>query len=886
MSIGSLVSRYGIFELDQLNKLPSIRGANRAQRNGMQRLVEQLRRLASPLAILTLLLVAMWLLHRELSQYRIQDVMETLRDLPAWKLFLAISLTVISFASLTLYDFLSASYIKSHLSRGKIAVASFLGFAISNSFGVLLGGTAVRMRLFSVWGVSSVDILKYLLMLSTTFWVGTFALSAIIFGIDPLPIPEKLHMPVVTAWPLSIFFTALTLGYIGVCGFTKGPLRIRGWELTLPSWKFGVMQCIVGAIDLLLASAVLYVLMPESVPLSYAHFLAIYLLAIIVSVISHVPGGVGIMELVVIVLLDPKEPHAVLGAMLVYRVIYYLLPLVIGMVILGGNELIPHRSRMVKVAKGMGKWSALVAPRFFSVTVFLSGMILLFSGATPADETRLRWIRSLLPLPVIEVSHMLGSIAGLLLLMLARSLQRRIETAYYAVVALLVSGIGLSLLKGGAIEEAIVLIIMLALFIPSRKHFYRKGAVFVERLTLQWFFGIALVLVTTIWLMLFAYKHVEYEHQLWWRFAFEGSAPRSLRALACVLLVLLVIGFARLLRARAVPPQAPSEEDLAAVRDIVAKSAHTSSHLALVGDKFFLFNESRTAFLMYGVEGKSWVVLGDPVGNAASRRELAWAFRDLCDEGGCWPVFYQIDAENLPIYVEMGLSLIKIGEEARVSISEFSLEGSSRKGMRRTIKQVGDAGGVFEILPAPQSNATLDEIKVVSDGWLSSKNTAEKGFSLGFFQREYLRESPLAIVRKDGKIVAFANLLLGGEKEELSLDLMRSLPDAPNSCMEYLFIQIILWGKAEGFKWFNLGMAPLSGVEQRPLGPLWNRIAGIVYEHGEQLYNFQGLRQYKDKFDPVWEPKYLVSPGGWVLPIILANVASLISGGLTKLWRK
>ena len=133
---------------------------------------------------------------------------------------------------------------------------------------------------------------------------------------------------------------------------------------------------------------------------------------------------------------------------------------------------------------------------------------------------------------------------------------------------------------------------------------------------------------------------------------------------------------------------------------------------------------------------------------------------------------------------------------------------------------------------------------------------------------------------KTGKIVAFANLWLSADKEELSPDLMRFLPDAPESVMEYLFLQLMLWGKQEGYHWFNLGMAPLSGLEDHALAPLWNRLGAFMFRHGEHFYNFQGLRRYKDKFDPEWEPRYLASPGGLALPRILTNIAALISGGL------
>jgi phosphatidylglycerol lysyltransferase len=98
--------------------------------------------------------------------------------------------------------------------------------------------------------------------------------------------------------------------------------------------------------------------------------------------------------------------------------------------------------------------------------------------------------------------------------------------------------------------------------------------------------------------------------------------------------------------------------------------------------------------------------------------------------------------------------------------------------------------------------------------------------------------------------------------------------------MEYLFIEMMLWGHSQGFRWFNLGMAPLSGMETREAAPLWQKLGNWVARHGEHFYNFQGLRQYKDKFDPVWSPKYLACPGGMGLPRIIADIGALVSRGL------
>jgi phosphatidylglycerol lysyltransferase len=342
----------------------------------------------------------------------------------------------------------------------------------------------------------------------------------------------------------------------------------------------------------------------------------------------------------------------------------------------------------------------------------------------------------------------------------------------------------------------------------------------------------------------------------------------------------LFIALARLLRPapprlRAAPTPAQGER----VRAIVALSRKTSANLALLGDKRFLLGRSERSFIMYGIWGRSWVAMGDPVGEQDDWEELIWRFRELCDRYGGWTVFYKIGKENLPLYLDLGLTPLKIGEEACVPLKTFSLDGKSRPGFRKVCHRFEMKGYAFDVIAAEDVPSILPRLREVSDAWLKQKNTREKQFSLGFFEPEYLKHYPVGIVSREDVILAFCTIWQGAEKEELSGDLMRRLPGAPPETMEFLFIRLMLWGRERGYQWFNLGMAPLSGLERRALAPVWSRLGAIIYQHGEHFYNFQGLRRYKEKFEPQWEPKYIVCPGGLALPRVLANVASLISGG-------
>jgi len=177
----------------------------------------------------------------------------------------------------------------------------------------------------------------------------------------------------------------------------------------------------------------------------------------------------------------------------------------------------------------------------------------------------------------------------------------------------------------------------------------------------------------------------------------------------------------------------------------------------------------------------------------------------------------------------------------------------------------------------------LAEVKRVSDAWLTDKDSAEKGFSLGRFDADYISLSPLALVRRSGELIAFANLVLPyGPNDAASLDMMRHVGDAPRSTMDFLFAQVMLWAQAQGYRTFSLGMAPLSRVGDNQYARFNERLAALAFRYGNSLYNYQGVRRYKDKFKPEWTGTYLAYPRGVWVPGLLIDIAALVSGGYRR----
>ncbi len=520
-------------------------------------------------------------------------------------------------------------------------------------------------------------------------------------------------------------------------------------------------------------------------------------------------------------------------------------------------------------------------PTAISIWTFIVGALLLFSGAIPPLHGRLHLLQDFISLPVLETSHFLNSLIGTALLFLAWGLARRLRSAWGVAVTALAVSIALSILNGLRYEEAAFALLLLIAMLLCRRSFYRlsyfsgSGIIDFKSFNYRWTGGILIVLAVTVWLGLFAHRHVAYSNQLWWHFAFSDEAPRFLRA-SLGMSVLFVI-FCLISWLRPSPLKIDFSPDKETVKALLSYSPDCSAALALLGDKKFFFSPDRSAAIMFATSGGFWISMGDPVGKEEHARDLLWQFCEEADRRGAKAVFYEAAPKWLDVYKDAGLRVSLMGEEAGVDLKNISesLTGSEWRELRAVKRHLEANGAVFRVADGEERDALLPRLRAVSDEWLTSKHGQEKGFSLGFFDESYLRNFPIALVESNGVPEAFCNLWLGGTGEEFSVDLMRHTAKAPRDVMSYLFIKSMLWGKASGFRYFSLGMAPLSGMHADR--SLWEKAGAMIYRHGEAFYNFQGLRAYKEKFNPAWSPRYLVYPAVVDLPLLLPHLIYLIS---------
>jgi phosphatidylglycerol lysyltransferase len=830
--------------------------------------------------------LALYFLHRLLGEYHWTDILRRVNAIPSVKLLRAALFSLAGYGSLTLYDVLAVRFAGAKVPYPRIALISFMGYAIGHNVGInTLSGGAIRFRAYSALGLKPKQIATIIGFGSLTFSLGAATLLGLSLISQAGMSVSVLHVHRWLAILVGCLLLLAVAFYVVLVCTRHAPLKFWRLRIPIPTPGVAFSQIAVGCTDLLCAAAVLFVLLPSGADIGFVGFAGVFLIAIATGVVSNVPGGIGVFETVLLLLLPGVPKDRLLGALVAYRVIYYFIPFAIALALLGCHELWVHRGPVVRLVKLLRTFLIAVTPQAIAIAVFLAGAVLLFSGATPGLGPRIALLRNFVPLPVLELSHLLGSAVGVGLLILAHGLYKRLHTAWWLTIWLLCAGVLVSLLKGFDYEEATVLTIVVLLLASARQRFRRRASLLEQHYSAPWIIALCLVLIASFWLVLFAYRHLPYDNELWWEFAFHASAPRSLRGSLLAIIVAAAYGLWRLLRPSRPPIMAPCPEDLARVAELVKQSEDTTANLALLGDKNLKFNKERTACIMYQASGSSWVAMGDPIGPPDLGEALAWEFIEDCDGMAVSPVFYQVRPEHLPLYIDLGLNLSKLGEEARVPLANFGLEGSARAELRQAQRRAVRDGASFELLAPAEATAILPQLRAVSDTWLAEKHTGEKRFSLGFFDERYLSHFDIAVVRHSNKVVAFANLWRGG-KSELSVDLMRYNEAAPKGVMDYMLIECMLWGKAQGFQWFNLGMAPLSGLEEHALAPAWHKIGRMVTRYGEMFYSFEGLRKYKEKFNPVWRPRYLAAKDGIAMAGALLDVTALISGGVRKVLRK
>ncbi|KEK27834.1 bifunctional lysylphosphatidylglycerol flippase/synthetase MprF [Shewanella xiamenensis] len=835
--------------------------------------------------------VSLFLLYNLEQDYQLNDIFLEIKQFAPSKILLAVLLTLVSYLLLTLYDYLAIIELRSPLSYQQVAPVSFLAFTFSNTIGFsLLTGTSIRYKFYSELGLSGNNITQVVLACSVTFFLGLFFICGL--ALINFPAEQLSDLPLPT-WFFSlnrVIGILMLLGVISYFVFSlmwKRSIHFRGFELAPPIFSLSLKQFLVSSIDWIVVGTLFYSLLPEVDGLSYLQVLSIFFVANAIGVLAHVPGGIGVFETVVTVTLSQYLPaEQILSSVIIYRLMYYIVPFILALMYFVATLVLTNKDKFSKLNVNLQIVRQLLPP-LLSISVFGVGLVLLLSVVNPSIIHKYHWLGEIVPLPIVELSSLILSASAILLLLLSHGLFKRYQKAFELTQKLLLVAMVFIVLKGAQWQISLALGLIYLLMLPCEQIFYRQGSIVGIKYSFGWALSLAAALFLMMWVLFFAYQDVDYDHSLWFTFSQDSHVSRALRGGAVALVILLIFAFRYVLAMRRPQTRLLDEHTLSCAMDIVANAPSSHGFLALVQDKSLLFNEDNDAFLMYARAGHCWVVMGDPIGNPDKFDDLLWQFRELCDAYDGWPVFYQVTQKYLPHFLEQGLSLYKLGEEAIVPLAEFDLQSSKYRSLRQSHAKALREGLRFKIIEASEVKALLPTLEVISSSWLKAKQGREKGFSVGYFSAAYLCATPMALVYLNDELVAFSNVWASAAKIEFSVDLMRYEPSLSGSnIMDFLFTELLLWGKQQGYQQFNLGMAPMSGLTDRALVPFWTKLAKTVYKKGNKFYNFQGLRRYKDKFNPRWEAKYLICYGGLSLPVVVGSLVTLTSRGTTGVFKK
>jgi phosphatidylglycerol lysyltransferase len=524
------------------------------------------------------------------------------------------------------------------------------------------------------------------------------------------------------------------------------------------------------------------------------------------------------------------------------------------------------------------------------------GVANLLSAVTPSLPDRLTWLGQFFPFEVRAGAHLFAVLSGFFLLILAANLLRRKRIAWLLTIGLLIISIISNLLKGWDYEESLLSTILLGQLLLMRPVFTARSdrpsiihgiqALFGALLftlaygTLGFFwldrhyavdFSLSQALKQTL-IMFLTLGNAEVDfHDPFGRF-FADS-------IYIIGVVTLLYALWMLLRPVLLHRKATPAERRRAKKIIEQYGRSSLARFALLDDKSYFFSPSGRSVIAYVPEGRSAIALGDPIGPLEDRPEAIATFKHFCDRNDWQPAFYQTLAADLELYKSLGFKTLKIGEEAVVKLPTFTLQGKAGKHLRTTVNKFHKLGYSVRFHQPPIADELLQELRAISNEWLEHIKGSEKKFSLGWFNDDYLKGCEIAVVYdSQGNPLAFANLVPEYQLNEITIDLMRHLAKAEPGTMDFLFISLFERFKKLGYDSFNLGLVVLSGVGATAPSTRLERGMHYLYQHLNQFYNFQGLRAYKDKFNPHWESRYLVYPRLATLPDVVVGLVRADSG--------
>ncbi|MEM6689323.1 MAG: YbhN family protein [Planctomycetota bacterium] len=300
--------------------------------------IEKARQYGGPMLAVIVFGLAIQMLVGELQTIKWTEFKQGFQSIPIGQVIVATFLVAMNYVLLAGYDLLAIRYLRRAIPVRRVLLVSFLGYSLGNNFGTLLAATPIRFRFYLRWGVPPAQILVLVAILGLTFWSGLWFLGGAVLTLVPIELPDGMTPPIGTRW-IGVVLLTLGLGYFLACAVWRKPLPFGRLHLRLPAPGLMSCQACVAAVDLFISATALYFVLPGSAEVSFATVMAAYLLGIAASLVLQLPGGLGLLELILLKVLKESAGGGVIASLLVFRCIYYFAPLILGMVLLLAYEI-------------------------------------------------------------------------------------------------------------------------------------------------------------------------------------------------------------------------------------------------------------------------------------------------------------------------------------------------------------------------------------------------------------------------------------------------------------------------------------------------------------------------------------------------------------------
>ena len=836
------------------------------------------------LFVLLIILFVVVSITKEIKSVNLGETLLLIRRFSGFSIVILFALGLIAVSSMTLYDFLIADYLNLELKPLVVFNISYLASSINNISGLGgLTGASIRSMLFKKSANSKGDITDYNLLLIPATSVG-LSLGALISLImyryisDAFSPYSILHLAVILFVVYLIIYPFIDMIFY-IIKKTDKDLHSKSRYIL----KFKLL--FVSILEWALAFTLFLVLIRNyNNSISIFIIFGVFTLASIAGILSMLPGGVGSFDLVVLVGLQkyglPTEN--ILAALILFRVFYYLIPLLVGIVVTLIIQA-QNQNSTIKLFKferfqGIMEQTSSITNLLLSILIFLSGIILLTSALLPSVSDRIKIATKLLSFPVLHFSRQVSISIGVLLIAISKDIRMKVKKAYRLSWWLLLLGTIFTFIKGLDFEEAIFLLMVLILLRMSKTSFYRKSLPF------DWFSTIIISLTGFVGVMIYT----ELSHSIFLDF-FKVQHLKNILTNGIlhyrsngIITYLTLIGFLifwEFTKERIVSDERYEELDESKMKSFLENNTGSyQAHLVYLKDKHLFYASSHKVVITFEKSHSIIIALGDPIGDENYFGEAIVEFQKFIDEYGFKSAFYEVSDNLLSLYHQHGYYFFKLGEMALVELKDFNISSPSSRDFRNILSRFKRDGYEFELLEPNAIDGNLYAIlKEISDEWLDGRN--EMGFSLGSMDEQYLSRSQVGLIKhiETDKIIAFASLMSKYDKDKsTSIDLMRFRKEVPSNTMAFLILNLMLFLKEKDFEILNLGMAPLSNVGDEQNAHFKERVAHLIFKYGNNIYSFDGLRKFKEKFNPIWKDRYLAYEDLTLLPTSLMEATFLI----------